>query len=327
MSFAAPTLLLGLVLVPLAVVAYILHERSRERRAAAWVNPALVPNLVHRPSPRLRHVPAALFLLGLTLLLVGFARPQAKLTTAREGATVVVAIDNSGSMDAADVKPTRLLNARNAMLTFLDEVPKQYRVSLITFTDHPSVLVPPTYNRKLVAAALPAKTLPVGTEIGEAIKRAVQVAVLAVGSDKPGAPHPPAAVLLFSDGAQTVKGTTPEDAAKFAHKANVPVSTIALGTASGTVKQGQVLTGGLDQTQTIPVPVDSTTLRSIAHATGGRFADGATPIALQRVYKDLGSHAAHERKNHEITALVVGLALLLILPAILLSGLWFRRVA
>ncbi len=163
MSFAAPTLLLGLVLVPVLIVAYVFHERRRERRAAAWVNPALVPNLVHRPSPRFRHVPAVLFLLGLTLLLVGFARPQAKLTTSREGATIVVAIDNSGSMAAADVKPTRLLNARNAMLTFLDEVPKQYRVSLITFTDHPAVLVPPTYNRKLVAAALPMKTLDVGT--------------------------------------------------------------------------------------------------------------------------------------------------------------------
>ncbi len=88
-----------------------------------------------------------------------------------------------------------------------------------------------------------------------------------------------------------------------------------------------MLTGGLDQTQTIPVPVDPTTLRSIAHATGGRFSDGATPAAMKQVYKDLGSHAAHERKNHEITAVVVGLALLLILPAILLSGMWFRRIA
>ena len=77
MSFAAPYLLLGLVLVPLAVGAYLILERQRERRAAAFVNPALVPNLVDRPGARIRHLPAALFLVGLTLLLVGFGRPQA----------------------------------------------------------------------------------------------------------------------------------------------------------------------------------------------------------------------------------------------------------
>ena len=327
MSFAAPTLLLGLSVIPAVIVAYVLHERSRERRAAAWVNPALVPNLVHRPSPRLRHVPAALFLIGLTLLLVGFARPQAKLTTTREGATVVVVIDDSGSMGSADMKPTRLLAADNAVATFLTALPKQYRVSLVVFTDHASVLAPPTYDRKQVAAALPTKALPVGTEVGDAIARAVQVAVAAVGPDRPGAPHPPASILLLSDGASTVKGMSVDDATKLAHKSNVPISTIALGTAGGTVSQGQVLTGGLSQKQSFPVPVDTTTLQSIAQATGGKYSAAPTVAALNQVFKDLGTHAAHTQSNHEVTEIAIGLALLFIIPGVLLSGLWFRRIA
>lgn len=327
MSFAAPTLLLGLVAVPVLAVAYVLFERGRERRAATWATPALVPNLVHRPSPRIRHIPAALFLIGLTLLLVGFARPAAKLTSVREGATVVITIDISGSMAADDVKPTRILAARNAVLTFLKELPKQYRVSLVTFTDYPAVVVAPTYDRTKFAAALPTKTIATGTEIGDALKRSVQVALRAVGADRPGARHPPAAVLLLSDGAQTVRGTTPEEASKLAHRSNVPVSTIVLGTPSGSVKQGQVLTGGLDQSRTIPVAVDSTTLRNIAVATGGRFSEAATPAVLQQVVKDLGSHQVKEHKQHEVTAAAIGLALLFMVPAILLSGLWFRRVA
>lgn len=327
MSFAAPILLLGLVAVPMAAVAYILWERRCERRAATWVTPAMTPNLVHRPSPRIRHIPAALFLLGLTLLLVGFARPQAKLTSVREGATIVLTIDTSGSMAAKDVKPSRILAARKAALAFLQELPKQYRVALVTFTDHPAVLVPPTYDRNKISAALPSKTLIAGTELGEAIKRSVKVAVGAVGADRPGAPHPPAAILLLSDGAQTVRGTTPAEASKLARRSNVPVSMIALGTAGGTVTQSHVLPGGLDQSQTIPVPVDSTRLRSIAQATGGRFAEAATPAVLQQVFKDLGSHQAREHKKHEVTAAAIGLAFLFIIPAILLSGLWFRRVA
>jgi Ca-activated chloride channel family protein len=118
-----------------------------------------------------------------------------------------------------------------------------------------------------------------------------------------------------------------DDATKLAHKSNVPISTIALGTAGGTVSQGQVLTGGLSQKQTFPVPVDTTTLQSIAQATGGKFSAAPTVAALDQVFKDLGSHAAHTRSNHEVTAVAIGLALLFIIPGILLSGLWFRRIA
>src|SRR5262245_33232187 len=157
MSFAAPYLLLTLLAVPLAALAYLWFERHRERRAANWANPALVPNLVERPSPRLRHLPAALFLVGLSFLLVAFARPEATITSEREGATVVLAIDTSGSMATPDVKPTRLLAARNASLTFLQELPAKYRVALEVFTDHPAVIVPPTYDRTKIVPLLPAK--------------------------------------------------------------------------------------------------------------------------------------------------------------------------
>jgi Ca-activated chloride channel family protein len=152
MSFAAPYLLLGLLAVPLAVVAYFGLERRREQRAAGWANPALVPNLVKRPGPRIRHLPAALFLVAVALLLVAFARPEASLNSEREGATVVLTIDTSGSMATPDIKLTRLLAARTVSLTFLRELPSKYRVALEIFTDHPAVLVPPTYDRTKAAA-------------------------------------------------------------------------------------------------------------------------------------------------------------------------------
>ena len=327
MSFAAPILLLGLIAVPVVAVAYLLFEMSRERRAATWVRPAMAPNLVHRPSSRVRHIPAAMFLIGLTLLLVGFARPEANLTSARQGATVILTIDISGSMAAKDVKPTRLLAARNGILGFLKVLPKQYRVGVVTFTDHPAVIVQPTYDRKLVAESLPTKAKEAGTQLGSALQRAVQVAISAVGTDRPGAPHPPAAVVLLSDGKDTQRGTTVVTATKLAHRANVPVSTIALGTPGGTVKQGQILTGGVDQRQTIPVPVDGATLQSIAVATGGKYSLTLTPQALDQVFKDLGSHQVREHKQHEVTAVATGLALAFIFPAVILSGLWFRRIA
>ncbi len=308
MSFAAPTFLLAVLVVPVAAAAYVLYERRRERRAATWVRPAMAPNLVHRPSFRVR--------------------PEATFTSVRQGATVILTIDISGSMAATDVKPTRLLAADNGIRQFLKVLPPQYRVGVVTFTDHPAVIVQPTYDRKLVAESLPTKAKEAGTQIGGALERAVQVAVRTVGPDRPGAPHPPAAVVLLSDGMQNQQGGTPiATATKLAHRANVPVSTIALGTANGTVKQGQILTGGLDQRQTIPVPVDGTTLQSIAIATGGKYSLTLTPAALDAVFKDLGTHQVHQHQQHEVSAVAAGLALAFIFPAVILSGLWFRRIA
>jgi Ca-activated chloride channel homolog len=213
------------------------------------------------------------------------------------------------------------------VMAFLSVLPKQYRVALVTFTDHPAVVVQPTYNRGLVAASLPKTAKDAGTQLGGAVQRAVQVAIRAVGQDTPGSPHPPAAVVLLSDGKQTQRGTSVETATNLAHRSDVPVSTIALGTSNGTVKVGQILTGGDDERETIAVPVDGTTLQSIAAATGGRYSAALTPAALDQVFKDLGSHQVHDHVQHEVTAAATGLALLFILPAVLLSGLWFRRVA
>jgi Ca-activated chloride channel homolog len=331
MSFGAPLLLLALAAVPIVIGLYIWWERRREERAAKWASPGLVPNLVERPSPRVRHLPAILFLIGLTLLLVGFARPEATINSEREGATVVLSMDTSGSMATPDVKPTRLLAARNAALTFLQELPKKYRVSLETFTDHPAVIVPPTYDRQKVAAALPTQTKVMGTALGDAVQTASKVAVQAVGPSKPGAPHPPAAVLLISDGTQTVQGTSPVVAAKAAKKEGVRVSTVLIGTASGTLHQCVTAPGGFKQCRNQKTPVDPVTLQGIAATTGGRFFTVKSASqwegTLKQVYRDLGSQSAHQKKKHEVTAIATGVALVFILAGVVISGIWYRRVA
>jgi Ca-activated chloride channel family protein len=323
MSFGSPYLLLGLVVLPLLVLAYVLLERRRSRRVSRWATPALVPNLVPR-SPRIRrHIPTALFLIGLALLLVGFARPQATVTVAREGATVVLATDVSGSMDAKDVKPTRLRAARAATLAFLDELPAKYRVALVTFSDHAAVAVVPTYDRDRVRHALPVKAQLEGTALGDAMTTAVTVAVKAVGRNRPGVERPPAAVLLLSDGSQTSGRVQPQDAAARARKAGVPISTVVLGTPDGVVQQKLP---GTPYVETRQVPPNPALLRAVAESTGGKFYQAATGDQLKQVYEDLGSRAAHTHRKRELTAGATGLALLFILAGVLASGLWFRRL-
>jgi len=320
-SFASPLFLLVLLAVPAAVAAYVWLERRRDRRAAAWAAPALVPNLVASRPGRRRHVPIALFLLGLALLLVGFARPQAKLRVAREGATIVLAFDVSRSMEAKDVRPTRLKAARAAAIDFVNRLPAKYRVALVTISEHVSVPVPPTYDRDRVRRALLLAPHGEGTALGNGIARSVAVAVRAVGRGKTGEP-PAAAVLVISDGAQTQGQWTPQRAAALAKKDGVPVSTAVVGTARGIVTRK--LPGGY--TERISVPPDPRALQMVARVTGGRAFTAVRATDLKRVYDDLGHRLAHVRKKREITAGFSLAALVLMVAGAALSGLWFRRL-
>jgi len=125
----------------------------RSSDAARFTNPALLPNLVDaRPSWR-RHLPLAVFLVALTAMIVGVARPRATVSVPREEATVLIAIDASLSMQARDVQPSRLAVAQEAAKAFIAEIPKKFRIGLVSFTGRPFVILPPTQDRVLAAHA------------------------------------------------------------------------------------------------------------------------------------------------------------------------------
>ena len=325
MSFAAPFLLLALVAVPFVVVAYVLLDRRRARRAAAWATPALMPNMIPRSPGLRRYLPGAFLLLAIIALLVGFARPQVHVNKAGEGATVVLAVDTSGSMAADDVTPTRLAAADNAIARFLTTVPPTDRVALLTFSDHTAVPVPPTYLHQQIIGALPRQTVDHATALGDAIDIAVRVALKTAGTAKPDPAHPTAAVLLVSDGGDNSGRVQPGAAAAFARKSGVPVSTIAVGTSHGSVSQ-KIKVSGKTYTKVTQVPVGTATLEQVATTSGGSFHEAASAGQLQQVYAGLHGLPPVGKKPQDITAWVVGGALLLVVLAAVLSGIWSRRV-
>jgi Ca-activated chloride channel homolog len=326
-TFKSPWLLLCLLLIPVVVALYVWLERRRAARAARWASPALLPNMVAGSPGSKRYIPAAIFGLAVLFLLVGFARPQAKFRTAKDGATVVLMVDVSGSMGANDVKPSRLLAADDAITQFVKKLPSKYRAALVTFSNAITVKVPPTYDRTALLAALPKKTELEGTALGDALTEAVLVAQKAVGKSTPGHAHPPASILLVSDGGQNAGTVQPNAAAAKARKAGIAVSTVSVGTASGTVHQ-KIPYG--TQGKTFPlvsqVPVDATTLKSVAKTSGGHFYAAHSATQLEQVYKQLGTKLVYADKYREITVDVTIGALVLILVAAGLSAYWFRRL-
>lgn len=321
MSFGAPLLLVALVALPLAVAGIVLLERRRHRRAAAWAPAALLPNMVARPSSLTRHLPTALLLLGLVLLLVGFARPKASFHVKSQEATLVLVLDVSGSMAANDVQPSRIAAARAIATRFLDKAPRGYRVALLTFSDHVAVAAAPTHNLDVVRAALArARTGPQGTALADAVVQAIRVAGSVHGTVR--GRKPPAVVVLLSDGGQTAGRVTPQLAAFKARQARVPISTVLVGTPDGVVVQQ--LKGGF--TERLQVPAQPANLQLLARQSGGRFVSGPSVVDVAGTYDELGSRAGKRRKTVEVSAVAAAGGLAFMLAGGLLSGVWFRRI-
>jgi Ca-activated chloride channel family protein len=277
--------------------------------------------MVDRPGSWRRHLPTALILGGITLLLVGFARPQATLHVKRQDATMILVLDVSGSMASKDTNPTRLSAARAAAERLLDKLPNGYRAALVTFSDHAAVVAPPTRDVFRVRAAVQhAKSGPQGTALADAVSRGVAVALTV--REQGAKTRPPAAVVVLSDGGQTAGRVTPQQAAQRAQRAGVPVSAVSVGTADGFVEQK--LQGGF--VERIAVPVQPAVLQTIARSSGGRFYTAPRDLDEKAIYRELGSRIGRRPKRIEVTAAAAAGGLVFMLAGAVLSGAWFRRI-
>ncbi len=348
MSFGQPFFLLALLAMPLAIGLYLLMERRRMRYAISFTNMDVLARVAGGGAWR-RHIPPALFLLALAALCIGFARPTHETLVAQDRATVILVVDVSRSMEASDVKPTRLRAAEAAIRTFLDRVPKRLRVGLIAFAGDPQVATPPTVDHGTVRDAL--NTLQWfprygGTAIGDALAAAVELGRQAAsrsGGDLAAVTttsrtHGLVSILMLSDGAQTRGDLEPLEGAQRAKAAGIPVYTIALGTPHGRLRFDRAFgggqggfggpNGGFGQGfgRSVPVPPDPQTLHAIADTTGGKFFAARSSDSLQSAYSKLGSSLGRKPGRTEITYLFLAIAAALLVAAGLLSAFWSPRV-
>jgi len=320
MSFQAPLFLLMLLLVPVAAAAYARVERSRRRAAEAFATPATMPSVAPvRPGWR-RHAPMALYALALAVLAIALARPEATVAVPDERASVVLATDESGSMQATDIEPSRLQATREAGLEFLDAVPDEVKVGAVVFNHAVRRIETPSTDRDGARAALERMYSSGGTAAGEALATSAH---LLEGEAAPGGRRmrPPAAIVLLSDGA-TTHGPDPLPIVREAARQGVRVYTVALGTPAGTIDVPAPSGGTVRR----PVPPDTQTLERVAEISGGRAFRAEDRLELSTVYEELGSQVATRREKREITAGFASAAALLLAAGGLLSLRWFGRL-
>jgi Ca-activated chloride channel family protein len=322
MSFGEPILLFGLVLVPLAGLTYTAMQGRKRREAATFANPALMPNLVTaRPGMR-RHLPPLLLMAALAVLVVALARPQRTVAAPERAATVMMVTDISGSMNATDVEPNRISAAVKSAKRLTDELPKTFRLGLVTFSDFAEQRAAPSTDRAAVLGALDRLTAVGGTAMGLGLERGLEAAKQPVANaDGTGTSRLPAVLVLLSDGKDTQGGIAPTEVAQRAREAGIPIFAIALGTPDGEVE----VRDSFGLTTRIQVPPDTETLKEIARISKGRFYEAADSAKLEEIYAGLGTRLSSKQVKEEVTVAFAGGALLLLLLGGGLSMAWFGR--
>jgi Ca-activated chloride channel family protein len=338
MSFGHPYLLLTLLALPVVVLLYRLLERRRMRYAVTFTNLDVLATVVGGRSWRRLAAPV-FFLLALASLCVALARPHRTTLVPSNKATVILVIDVSGSMQADDVKPTRLQAAQEAAKKFLDEVPANVQVGLIAFSGDPEIAAYPTTDHEAVKLSLDQLAYFRGfggTAIGDALAEAVKLAKQSSGQSGAAqtiANTTPkktlASILFLSDGKQTRGALQPLEGAQLAKTAGIPVYTVALGTPNGVLRNlpfGNGFYGGGGFQGGFPVPPDPATLSKIAQVTGGRFFAARSASALHDAYTTLGHRLGRTAGKREITSEFVAAAALLLAAAGILSVLTAPRL-
>jgi Ca-activated chloride channel family protein len=341
MTFVWPDFLWLLALVPALVLLYVWLLHRRKRNTVRYASLAMVKQAAGNGPGWRRHVPPALMLLAIAMLLVAVARPLAVVTLPTQQETIVLAMDVSGSMRASDVQPNRLVAAQEAAKAFVRDLPRAVRVGVVSFAGTAAIVQPPTQNREDVVAAIERFQLQRGTAIGSGIVLSLATLFPDAGIDlsqitgaramptAPGEkpkpefkPVPPGsfasgAIILLTDGQRTT-GPDPMDAAKMAADRGVRVYAVGIGT-----KEGETI--GFEG-WSMRVRLDEDTLKDIANATRAEYFYAGTAQDLKKVYQSLSTRLVVEKKETEISALFAAGAAALVVVAAGLSVAWFGRV-
>lgn len=338
--FVWPQLLWLLCAVPLLLLGYLWLLRQRRQPVLRYASVALVRHAMEPGRAWRRHVPPALLLAALALLLFAAARPQAALPLPTDQATVVLAVDVSLSMQADDIKPSRLDAAREAAKAFVRQLPAGARVGVVSFAGTAQVVQPPTYNRESLLAAIDRLHLQHGTAMGSGIVAALselfpheamdlgEAAFMPLTAHAPrAAPRPTqaaptsmaaATIVLLTDG-RSHYGVHPLQAADMAAARGVRIHAVGLG-ASGTPD------AGLDDWSLV-LQLDEDLLREVTRLTRGDYFRAGSSEALLQAYERMGARLQVQLRETELSAPLALGALLLMATAAVLSLLWGRRVA
>jgi Ca-activated chloride channel family protein len=333
MSFIWPAMLYTLLLIPLLALFYVRIQRRRRKFRAQfgdqWTQQAAAP-----PSWR-RHIPAVFFSAGLTVLLLALARPEAVVSLPRVEGTVILAFDVSDSMAAGDIQPSRLEAAKAAAREFVDQQPISMQTGVIAFSDSGFSVQLPTNDQSAILAAINRLEPTRGTSLGTGILASLNTIanlnalptpqyysnVTPAPSPTP-TPVPPgtytsAAIVLLTDGENNLD-PDPLAAARTAAERGVRIYTVGIGSPAGADLQVEGFM--------IHTTLDEGLLKKISSISGGSYYNAESAQDLLKVYRNLEEKLVIKPEKTEVTSLLVGAGIFILLLGSVFSLLWFGKL-
>lgn len=327
MSFAWPSMLLSLLIVPLLVFGYSELLRARRARLASLGSLGLAQTAAGRKLGWRRHVPPAVFLAAVALLLASLARPEVGAFPHREG-TVILAFDVSSSMRADDLKPTRMDAAKEAALAFVKKQPSTIKIAVVAFGEGAVAVQPPTDVKADVEASINRLTSSGGTAIGEGLVtslgaitgKPIVLDQAQLQGDLEGVDigyYGSAVIILLSDGENTSR-FDPLTAAQVAANAGVRVLPIGIGSVEGATVE-------IDGYR-IGTSLNEELLQEVATTTSGKYYVAQDAAELLEIYDTIDLKLTVQGDPMEVTSLAAAAAILLMFVGAGLSMRWFGRV-
>lgn len=335
MSFIWPTLLFLLLLVPLLILLYLQIQGRRRKLAARYGSLGVVNDSQGGRIGVRRHIPALIFLAGISILVFSLARPQATISVPKIEGTVILAFDVSGSMAADDFKPTRMEAAKAAARQFVENQPTGVSIGVVVFSDGGISVQPPTDNRAETLDTINRLVPRRGTSIGNGILVGLNSIVVDAGDPpilntnniskdpavtpvpSPQGWYPSAVIVLLTDG-ENNQDPDPLVASQLAADLGVRVYTVGIGTAAGTNLEVEGFT--------VHTSLDESMLQQIASETGGEYYNAANEQQLRQIYDDLKPKLAIKPEKIEVTSILAGVGMVVFLMGGMLSLIWFGHM-
>ncbi|HEY0604807.1 MAG TPA: VWA domain-containing protein [Herpetosiphonaceae bacterium] len=334
MSFIWPIMLLLLLVIPLVVWLYVRLQRRRRLVLERYGSLGFVQGAGGSRLGARRHIPPALFLAGLTILLLSLARPQTVVSLPRVEGTVILTFDVSGSMAATDLQPTRMEAAKAVARDFVQRQPSTVRIGVVAFSDNGLAVQAPTNDQAAILGAINRITPQRGTSLGQGIMASLNTldadaeddtrlySTLTPTPTPTPAPVPPGsdtstAIVLLTDGENTGP-PEPLEAAQMAADRGVRVYTVGIGSAEGINLEVEGFT--------VHTQLDEETLQQIAELTAGTYYNAESQEELRAIYENIELQLVVRPEETEVTALFAGVGLLILLIGGTFSFLWFSRV-
>ncbi len=331
MSLIWPWMLLTLLLVPLFIGTYFRFLQQR-RQTTAKLGPLGIIQTGAGYIPRShRHVPPIFYLFGVTLLLVGLARPEMPVSLPRVEGIVILAFDLSNSMLADDIEPTRLEAAKEAARAFVENQPNTVQIGVVAFGNGGLVVVPPTDNQADIQAAIERLNPQGGTSLSQGIFTSLNAiagepitineTAFETGQFDASAfqidDYSSAVVVLLTDGENT-EPPEPLEVAQVAAEAGVRIFPIGIGSLEGAIME----IDGFN----IVTRLNESALQDIADLTNGSYYHVEDEESLKEVYQNIDLQLTIKGEKMEVTSIFAGISALLLLIGGLLSMLWFGRI-